>query len=180
MSKSAKRYPFKKGRRLRIFAGPNGSGKTTIFQLIDDLYDTGYVVNPDEIATLFEENGFVRLSSFGINSATRESFDSYLKSSSLVKKARIQYDINLAFEKDKIVNKSPATISYEPAIVAEFMRDQLLKEGRKFSYETVMSHYSKVEFIEEASKRGYKTYLYFVCLDHPEMNVIRVENRVKR
>lgn len=41
-----------------------------------------------------------------------------------------------------------------------------------------MSHSSKIEEVIEARQKGYKTYLYFVCIDDPEVNISRVENRV--
>lgn len=30
----------------------------------------------------------------------------------------------------------------------------------------------------EAKQQGYQTYLYFICIDDPEVNISRVENRV--
>ena len=38
-----------KAKRLRAFAGPNGSGKLTLFQEISNQFNTGYFVNSDEI-----------------------------------------------------------------------------------------------------------------------------------
>jgi predicted ABC-type ATPase len=43
-----------------------------------------------------------------------------------------------------------------------------------------MSHPSKLDFIKKAKNLGYKTYLYFVSLENPEMNVDRVDARVKQ
>jgi len=43
-----------------------------------------------------------------------------------------------------------------------------------------MSHESKLQEISEAKNRGYKTYLYFVCLDDVEVNISRVDNRVNQ
>lgn len=43
-----------------------------------------------------------------------------------------------------------------------------------------MSHLSKIDEIIEAKKNGYKIYLYFICIDDPEVNVSRVENRVEK
>lgn len=41
-----------------------------------------------------------------------------------------------------------------------------------------MSHQSKIEEIVEAKRHFYKVYLYFICLDDPDLNVSRVKNRV--
>jgi len=43
-----------------------------------------------------------------------------------------------------------------------------------------MSHPSKIEEIKEAKQKGYKTYLYFIWIDDPEVNISRVENRVEK
>lgn len=43
-----------------------------------------------------------------------------------------------------------------------------------------MSHISKLDEIRNAKELGYKTYLYFVCLDDSQLNISRVQNRVKK
>ncbi|MFB9076144.1 zeta toxin family protein [Flavobacterium procerum] len=58
------------------------------------------------------------------------------------------------------------------------LRHHLQESEIDFCFETVMSHPSKIEEIREAKQKGYKTYLYFICIDDPEVNVSRVENRV--
>jgi len=49
-----------------------------------------------------------------------------------------------------------------------------------FSFETVMSHHSKVSFLKEVKQAGFKTYLYFICTQDPEINQKRVLNRVSK
>lgn len=55
---------------------------------------------------------------------------------------------------------------------------RLLKKGESFCYETVFSHDSKIEFIQEAKKRGYKVNLVYIHLENPDLNVARVFQRV--
>jgi predicted ABC-type ATPase len=43
-----------------------------------------------------------------------------------------------------------------------------------------MSHSSKIKELKTAQKKGYKTYLYFVCIDNPDINVSRVMDRVSK
>lgn len=43
-----------------------------------------------------------------------------------------------------------------------------------------MSHSSKIDEIIQVRKNGYKIYFYFICMDDPEVNVSRVENRVEK
>lgn len=62
--------------------------------------------------------------------------------------------------------------------IADFQRERCLTSRLSFSFETVMSHPSKVEFMVRADDAGYDVTVYFVCTSDPEINVRRVENRV--
>ena len=44
-------------KRLRLFAGPNGSGKTTILERIPKEVNFGYIVNADEIEKILAQEG---------------------------------------------------------------------------------------------------------------------------
>lgn len=59
------------------------------------------------------------------------------------------------------------------------LRDDWVKDGLSFTYESVMSHESHIQFVEGAKKNGYKPYLYYVCTSEVELNKARVEQRVK-
>jgi predicted ABC-type ATPase len=54
-----------------------------------------------------------------------------------------------------------------------------LNEGRSFTFETVMSARDKVELLQSAQDRGFRTYLYFIATEDPEINIQRVRNRVQ-
>lgn len=62
--------------------------------------------------------------------------------------------------------------------IADFQRQTCLDRRLDFSFETVMSHPSKVDFMIRADDAGYDVTLYFVCTSDPDINVSRVENRV--
>ena len=68
--------------------------------------------------------------------------------------------------------------SYIAADIANFLREALLDAGVSFSYETVMSHVSKVEFLKKAKANNYKIYLYFIATEDPEININRVKIRI--
>ncbi len=53
-----------------------------------------------------------------------------------------------------------AVNSYLAATVADFLRHQLLAARLSFTFESVMSHRSKLEFLQLAAATGYRTYLY--------------------
>ena len=62
--------------------------------------------------------------------------------------------------------------------IADFKRDICLQRRDSFSFETVMSHPSKIELMVRAHDAGYDITVYFVATADPEINVRRVENRV--
>jgi predicted ABC-type ATPase len=62
--------------------------------------------------------------------------------------------------------------------IADFKRDVCLQRHDSFSFETVMSHPSKVEVMIRAHDASYDVALFFVATSDPEINVRRVENRV--
>ena len=70
------------------------------------------------------------------------------------------------------------THSYEAALAVEFLKDRLLSQGELFTFETVMSHPSKLDFVKAAQQLGYKIYLYFVSTVDVEINIERVKQRV--
>jgi predicted ABC-type ATPase len=84
--------------------------------------------------------------------------------------ARLQTDNNAAAPEASIFAQREA----------DRLRRTMLDEGTSFSFETVMSHPSKVEEMEEARALGFHVTLFFVAVDNPEINVGRVAQRVAR
>jgi predicted ABC-type ATPase len=169
--------------RLRIFAGPNGSGKSTLFDSFSKKYDAGVFLNADLIENELTTKGFIDLSEFNLN-LTQGDLDAFLKTEravSLLKKSiEDNHKIDISLKENIIVDIEKDTHSYEGALISSFLRHYLQEKNIDFCFETVMSHPSKIEEIKEAKQKGYKTYLYFICIDDPEVNVSRVENRVEK
>lgn len=169
--------------RLRIFAGPNGSGKSTLFDSFSKKYNAGIFLNSDLIEKELSTKGFIDLSEFNLN-LTQNDLDNFLKTeraTSLVKKSNDDnHKIDFSLKENIIVDIEKDTHSYEGALISSFLRHYLQEKKIDFCFETVMSHPSKIDEIKEAKQKGYKTYLYFICIDDPEVNVSRVENRVEK
>ena len=68
--------------------------------------------------------------------------------------------------------------AYFASVAVDVLRRHLLERRISFTFESVMSHPGKVELLAQAQQRGYRTYLYYVATDDPEINVSRVRNRV--
>ena len=72
----------------------------------------------------------------------------------------------------------PGKVAWEAAREADARRTALLRAGGDFVTETVFSHESKLDFIEEAKAAGFNTRLIFLCLEDPSLNVALVALRV--
>jgi predicted ABC-type ATPase len=63
-------------------------------------------------------------------------------------------------------------------VITDRRRAACITEKRSFSFETVMSHPSKVEILHQARDAGFFVQLFFVGIDDPRTNVERVALRV--
>jgi predicted ABC-type ATPase len=170
---------YLRGRRLRVFAGPNGSGKSTVFEKINSKYDVGFYLNSDNLEKELKKQNPINLSDFHINNVDVEYFNSFISHHSLTQKAKESgYLINLEISNNTLLTKSSETNSYEASIAVDFIRNFLLYNGKKLSFETVMSHHSKIDILNQANSNGYKTYLYFVSTESVDINIGRVKQRV--
>lgn len=69
--------------------------------------------------------------------------------------------------------------SYEAARIAAARRAEMLQAGRSFATETVFSHPSKLEVIDDARARGFLVVVMHVGVDSPDLSVARVAGRAE-
>lgn len=162
-------------------AGPNGSGKSTVLQEVRNKFYSGPFVNADEIEKSFREKGLVNLPSVYDLSIKDTVFGEFVESEgkSWLDKANLENsEVHLVASNGMLVvpNKKPSP--YDAALAADFIRHQLLRKGETFTFETVLSHSSKIEFLKQSLNMGYLNYLYFICTVDPAINIERVKQRV--
>lgn len=165
--------------RLRMFAGPNGSGKSTINALIRPAL-LGIYINPDEIEKTIRERGdFLDMASYGVKTTEAEIL-TFFQQSTLLASADLLDEVDmLRFTDDKLDFFSVPINAYFASVAADFIRQNLLKTQASFTFETVMSAPDKVALLKKAQQQGYRTYLYYVATEDPEINISRVNHRVK-
>lgn len=165
---------------MRIFAGPNGSGKTTIFKatLKDNQVDLGVYVNADDIESQLQINRFLAFDQFSLE-LSKETVTTFFKNSTFSPLKRNEPEMwELLSVKDNILHIGSLVVdSYLAADLAELIRQQLVLNGISFTYETVMSHAGKVDFMRYAGLAGYRVYLYYIATEDPEINISRVNVR---
>lgn len=170
-------------KRLRVFAGPNGSGKSTVYQDVKKYFREIPFINADELESHIAKFKLIDLAKYNLN-LTSADFTKFLKrkeAKSLLEKATQEgHTIDLVLRENCIVDESNKIHSYEASLIAAFIRWAMYMNGNGFSFETVMSHKSKLRELADAKKKGYRIYLYFVCIDNPEINIERVKDRVKK
>ena len=165
---------------MRVFAGPNGSGKTTVFRglLESSKISLGIYVNADDIEKEFYVSNSLSLEQYQLSISLEQVQDFFRQSNfSPVKRNELDLWQKIQIAENKII-LSTTIDSYIAADIAEFIRQRLLAEGISFTYETVMSHPDKIKFLKAAKNSGYRVYLYFVSTEDPEININRVNIRV--
>jgi len=160
-------------KRLRIFAGPNGSGKSTLKEVIESSFKIGVYINADDIMANMRASARLEFSDYNLT-IDRELFEREYSRWTIPTNRDLW-----TFENNGITVKDRTKVEdYFVSFLADFIRNSLLGIVDRFSFETVMSHPSKLEFIKKAKESGYKVYLYFIALPDPELNLLRVKTRV--
>ena len=161
-----------------MFAGPNGSGKSTLKSYLPPEL-LGTYLNPDEIEQHIRQHGFLDLAAFGLAGTANEARRHFIESPQIAAAGLKSEASQLGGDGDRIEFSSVRVNSYFAAVAGDFIRRVLLARQHSFTFETVMSHPSKVKFLSDAQTAGYRTYLYFVATDDPAINISRVANRVR-
>jgi len=165
--------------RLRVFAGPNGSGKSTLAAWLstDFAVNLYHFINADVIFAQLTRN-LCTPCPFDFEADKLRSFTA--SSTYPTTQRELFQNGAIRVEEDYVVFSPEAINSYTAAMLADFYRAEYLSRAESFSFETVFSHPSKIGILEHAKLQGYRTYLYFVSTDAPEINLSRVQSRVSK
>lgn len=164
--------------RLRMFAGPNGSGKSTIKSILKPNL-LGSYINPDEIEAEINKSDFLDFGHYGIQTDRKEVLD-FFQNSILLEKADLADEAEfLRFNENRLTFADVSVNSYYASVASDFIRQKLVLSHQSFTFETVMSSPDKINFLAKAQQFGYRTYLYYVALNSPLINISRVKYRVK-
>jgi predicted ABC-type ATPase len=164
-----------------MFAGPNGSGKTSLIHRLakefasDGLFQLHHFINADDLFRDLQEGRGIPLAPLG-RAVSAEQIRVSLASSGRLRQDHPFLDA-LQIVDSRLMDPARVADAYVAAAVADFLREEWLAAGQSFSFETVMSHRSKIDFFAQARAAGYRTYLYFIATETADLNVNRVRNR---
>ena len=165
--------------RLRMVAGPNGSGKTSLLRSLQSRYrfPLGFDLNADDVQRDLVGTGQLDFTLWGV---TEDAGDVRQFCRSHPLGGRLDPDTFTV--SGNVLNVPPAARSaYLAAVLADLLRRRWVAKGQSFTFETVMSSRDKVELLADARGRaGYRTYLYYVCTNSPAINLDRVSVRVSQ
>ena len=172
-------------KRFRVFAGPNGSGKSSLYDyLVKQRFFTERLdVNADKIAKDLRQKGF-SVKGWPISCSVDEFLVSAKQNTRPDNDVTIEYiQKKIVFEKDLFTwkgKKDYKTINTVAAYLVDYLTAKMLETNGTFFYETVFSHKSKLQLLQEAKDKGFKVYLYFVSTQDPKINWERVQSRVRQ
>lgn len=170
--------------RIRMFAGPNGSGKSTMISGLDSRLSKLFL-NADNLERDLKTKPVLDLSQFDIRIDAVKLVDYLSKATRPLTNADGTGNKGPLLCVPPVIDESLVDLigniidSYLAARILDYIRKELLALKVGFTFETVMSHESKVKFLKDAQEQGYRTYLYFVTTEDPDINVDRVKQRVK-
>jgi predicted ABC-type ATPase len=169
--------------RFRLFAGPNGSGKTSLFNFLREqsFIHTEVYVNADNIEKKISDSLSFNFNAYRVKVSDAE-FKHHIRRSGILKKIKDHSLIDKVEIKSGVLKmhiRKREVNSYAASFIASYLAEKLIESKQSFCYETVLSHASKISLLRLASKQGYKTYLYFIFTDNWELNVERVKLRVR-
>jgi predicted ABC-type ATPase len=161
-----------------MFAGPNGSGKSTLKDVLEPNW-LGVYINADDIEAEIRAQCFASLKPYGVITTQTELL-AFFAASDFLRQQGLDTDAQkVRLEKDRVIFDTVKVNSYFASVLVDFIRNDLLRRKESFAFETVMSAQAKVEFFCRARKQGFRTYLYYVATEDPEINISRVAHRVR-
>lgn len=162
--------------RLRMVAGPNGSGKTTLVGIMRQRIPLGIELNPDELEAAMKKTGALDMAAWGLR-ITQRNLDAFLRQHPL---GGAKFANRVKTHAGQIFVPSRFAGGYVSAMLCDLMRRRWISKRVSFTFETVMSSPDKIELLQEARRRGYRTYLYYVCTESAAISAGRVSSRVRQ
>lgn len=143
------------------------------------MFTLGYYVNADIIKEKLDHKGFFDLHEMSKIKELPERWEDFLNSEHIPDVVESEYLEKTICFNNGVLKASAKLSSYDAAAIASFLRSECIRNQISCTGETVFSHPSKIDLLTAAKANNFKTYFYFIATADPEINVIRVNNRVR-
>ncbi len=163
-----------------MFAGPNGSGKSTLIKILKEKIDFKIYLNADDIQEEINLKHYIDLQNYSLQLTNNNWLKYILSGPGILAKISDDLSKSVKIEDNILVVQSNEPLSYIAACIVDFLRLMLAQQKQTFSFETVMSHPSKINFIKHLKKKGYRTYLYYIATESADINIERIKTRVQK
>ena len=173
--------PADRAKRLRLFAGPSGSGKSSVYRALAAQHSFGVYVDDDELQSdlLTPQGLLLRRFHASLNGADFTAF--YARHPA---RHALGDGFPFALSPDDRLTlpdtvQPSARLTCAGAILADYVLSRLIEAGVAVSRETVLSSASELEWARQAKSKGYLVYLYYLCVASPVICKQRLALRVK-
>lgn len=181
MSTNATPSPAKPCKQLRVFAGPHGSGKSSIYRAIAAHHNLGVYVNAEDLQSELSTAQGLLLRRFhpALDSGDLQTFF-------------VQHPLRLPFgdtfpfiaSSDERLTFSPSAQTLQKAsdavaLLADYLLTRLTEASENLAWETTLSDPSGLALIRQAKANGYRIVLYYICVASPVISKQRVTIRAK-
>jgi predicted ABC-type ATPase len=140
-------------KRLRMFTGPNGSGRTTLIETLarefspSRVFSLHHYVNADKVYLALQDKG-LQFRDYGLTVTWPQLRDALIGAGRLA--AGHPFFETGRIDDSRLTVPAADCDAYVAASVADFLREELLACGQSLSFETVMSHPGEIEFFARA------------------------------
>ena len=146
--------------KFRLFGGPNGSGKTFLFEQLRKAgtINTEIFVNADRILRDIQKRGNFNFNAYHIRSSDVEFKDSIANSGLFEKIKESDLLTRTSIQRGVLGFAIPRTDlnAYHASFIATYLVSKLFETGQSFCFETVMSHGSKIAYLDLARRFNIK------------------------
>ncbi len=181
MSKNTTPSPAQPLKRLRLFAGPCGSGKSSIFRAIAGQHNVGVYVSAEELQDELVSHQGLLLRRFH-SSLNGDDLRAFYARHPLRLSLGDGYAFSVSADGRATLSEtapSSQRMADAAALVADYVRTRLIEAPESLSCETELSLPSELELVRLAKERGYLVYLYYICVASPAISKQRVAIRVR-
>lgn len=175
--------PAQRVKQLHLFAGPDGSGKSSIYRALMAQLTLGVFVDSDDLQGELVTPQGVLLRRF-LPALDGRDLNAFYVQHPLPLQLSLDDSPPFLISADARVTllltaRDSQSVSCAASVLADYLRARLIGAGAAFASEAVLTQSADLAWLQQANKKGYHISLYFVCVVSPEICKQRVAIRVK-